>query len=102
MDKHDIQQLISAGLQQAKVSVSGDDGAHFDALVVCESFAGKRTLERHKLVYATLGEAMGREIHALSLKTLTPDEAAGDPDLQAVTGPGPRPVSRPVPGSADD
>ncbi|NNF50936.1 MAG: BolA/IbaG family iron-sulfur metabolism protein [Gammaproteobacteria bacterium] len=75
MDKDEIKRLISAGLAQAEVHVTGDDGAHFQALVICESFAGKRTLERHKLVYATLGEAMGREIHALSLRTLTPSEA---------------------------
>lgn len=75
VDKEEIRRLISAGFGSAQIHVAGDDGAHFEALVICESFTGKRTLERHKLVYAALGEAMGREIHALSLKTLTPAEA---------------------------
>jgi len=79
VDKYEIEKLIRTGLATADVRVKGDDGAHFEALVVCESFEGKRTLERHKLVYATLGEAMGREIHALSLRTLTPAEAEKGP-----------------------
>ena len=71
-----IQQLIEAGLPGARVEVQGDDGVHFEALVVSESFAGKMPLARHRMVYATLGERMGGEIHALALKTLTPEEAA--------------------------
>ncbi len=71
-----IAQLIEAGLPDAKVSVHGDDGVHFEATVICQAFAGKLPLARHRMVYATLGERMGGEIHALSLKTLTPDEAA--------------------------
>lgn len=75
MDKQHIEKLIKTGLENVSVEVRGDDGAHFEALVISEEFVGKRTLARHKLVYATLGEAMGREIHALSLRTLTPAEA---------------------------
>ena len=71
-----IRQLIEAGLPGAIVTVSGEDGVHFDALVVSDDFRGKLPLARHRMVYATLGERMGGEIHALSLKTLTPDEAA--------------------------
>jgi acid stress-induced BolA-like protein IbaG/YrbA len=48
---------------------------HFEAVVVCDSFAGKLPLARHRMVYATLGARMGGEIHALSLKTLTTAEA---------------------------
>jgi stress-induced morphogen len=48
---------------------------HFEAVVVAEAFRGKLPLARHRMVYATLGERMGGEIHALSLRTLTPDEA---------------------------
>jgi acid stress-induced BolA-like protein IbaG/YrbA len=70
--------MIEAGLETREVIVRGDDGAHFEALVVSDAFDGKRTLQRHQLVYATLGERMGREIHALSLKTLTPEEFAGE------------------------
>ncbi len=71
-----IRQLIEAGLPGATANVSGDDGVHFEALVVSDAFAGKLPLARHRMVYATLGERMGGEIHALALKTLTPDEAA--------------------------
>ena len=56
--------------------MSGEDHTHFEALVVCADFAGKRSLARHQMVYATLGPLMGREIHALSLRTLTPEEQA--------------------------
>ncbi len=70
-----IAQWIKAGLPDATVSVSGDDGVHFEATVICSAFAGKLPLARHRMVYATLGDRMGGEIHALSLKTLTPNEA---------------------------
>lgn len=89
MDKHQIEGLISAGLQPSRVTVSGDDGAHFEALVISESFAGKGTLQRHRLVYAALGDAMGREIHALSLRTLTPAEAAASAAPGSDSGPAP-------------
>ncbi len=74
MDSRTIEQLIRAGLDQAEVVVNGDDGVHFEARVICEAFEGKRSLARHRLVYATLGERMGGEIHALALTTLTPAE----------------------------
>jgi len=76
MDTHTIQHLIQTGLPDARVEVHGPDGVHFEALVVSPAFAGKLPLARHRMVYATLGDRMGGEIHALSLKTLTPDEAA--------------------------
>lgn len=70
-----IRQLIEQGLPGAQARVYGDDGVHFEALVVSEAFQGKLPLARHRMVYATLGTLMGNEIHALSLKTLTPAEA---------------------------
>ncbi|RMH94109.1 BolA/IbaG family iron-sulfur metabolism protein [Lysobacter pythonis] len=76
MNPQIIQQLIEAGLPGACVEVAGDDGVHFEALVVSEAFAGKLPLARHRMVYATLGEKMGGDIHALALKTMTPEEAA--------------------------
>ena len=69
-----IQQLIEAGLPGARAQVNGDDGVHFEAVVVSEAFRGKLPLARHRMVYATLGDRMGGEIHALALRTLTPDE----------------------------
>jgi len=76
MDSSNVQSLISKGMPDAKVEVSGPDGVHFEALVVSASFAGKLPLARHRMVYATLGDLMGGAIHALSLRTLTPEEAA--------------------------
>ena len=75
MDANQIQQLIEAGLPGARAQVQGADGVHFEAVVVADAFRGKLPLARHRMVYATLGERMGGEIHALSLRTLTPDEA---------------------------
>lgn len=72
-----IRQLIETGLPGASAQVQGDDGVHFEATVVCEAFAGKLPLARHRMVYATLGGRMGGEIHALQLRTLTPAEAGG-------------------------
>jgi acid stress-induced BolA-like protein IbaG/YrbA len=54
--------------------VLSDDGTHFEAVVVAPQFEGKRPLQRHQLVYAGLGEKMGREIHALSIQAYTPAE----------------------------
>jgi acid stress-induced BolA-like protein IbaG/YrbA len=76
MDARTIENLIRAGLPEADVVVRGDDGVHFEARVIAAAFQGKLPLARHRMVYATLGDLMGGAIHALALKTLTPDEAA--------------------------
>jgi acid stress-induced BolA-like protein IbaG/YrbA len=73
MDSTRIEQMIRAGLPDAEVSVKGADGVHFEAHIISAAFAGKSTLQRHRMVYATLGELMGREIHALGLRTELPD-----------------------------
>lgn len=75
MNAETIRQLIERGLPGALVEVQGEDGVHFEARVVSDAFTGKLPLARHRMVYATLGERMGGEIHALALKTLTPQEA---------------------------
>jgi acid stress-induced BolA-like protein IbaG/YrbA len=64
---------IAAGLACEHVEVVGD-GQHFQALVVSAQFAGKSRVQRHQLVYGALGERMREEIHALSMRTLTPEE----------------------------
>jgi len=74
MDSATIEQMIRAGMPEADVRVSGEDGTHFEAVVVSPSFEGAPTIKRHRMVYATLGSKMGNEIHALGLKTLTPAE----------------------------
>jgi acid stress-induced BolA-like protein IbaG/YrbA len=76
MDAATVKALIEKGMPDARVEVEGSDGVHFEALVVSPAFAGRAPLARHRLVYATLGELMGGAIHALSLRTLTPEEAA--------------------------
>lgn len=76
MNTDTIKTMIEQGLPGARVDVHGADGVHFEATVVASAFAGKLPLARHRMVYATLGNLMGGEIHALSLKTLTPDEAS--------------------------
>jgi len=68
-----IQQGIQAGLACEHVEVVGD-GQHFQALIVSTEFAGRSRVQRHQLVYAALGERMREEIHALSMRTLTPQE----------------------------
>jgi len=77
MNPDQIAQLIRAGLPGADVRVESDDNTHFAARVVAKEFAGKRPIARHQLIYRTLGELMGREIHAMSIEALTPDESAG-------------------------
>jgi len=75
MNPEEVARLIRAGLPGAQVEVRSDDQTHFSARVIAREFAGKRSLARHQLVYRALGELMGREIHALSIEALTPDEA---------------------------
>jgi acid stress-induced BolA-like protein IbaG/YrbA len=77
MNPEAIAELIRAGLPGAEVRVESDDNTHFAARVVAKEFAGKRPIARHQLIYRTLGELMGREIHAMSIEALTPEESAG-------------------------
>ena len=81
MDPSEITELIEAGFDGAAVKVMSDDNTHFEALVIADEFAGKRPLARHQMVYKCLGSLVGNEIHALSIKAMTPDEwraAGGD------------------------
>ena len=67
--------LIRTALPGAEVRVESDDQTHFAARVVSAEFAGKRSIARHQMIYRALGERVGREIHALSIEALTPEEA---------------------------
>jgi len=69
-----IKSGIEAGLACERVEVIGD-GQHFQAVIVSPAFAGKNRVQRHQLVYKALGDRMREEIHALSMQTLTPEEA---------------------------
>ncbi len=74
MTASEVTRMIESGLPGAVVRVSTDDDTHFEAVVVAAQFEGKRTLQRHQMVYAGLGERMGREVHALSIQAYTPAE----------------------------
>jgi len=68
--------LIEAGLADCSAQVHSDDHTHYEATVVSTEFSGKRSLQRHQLVYAALGTRIGNEIHALSIRAYTPEEWA--------------------------
>jgi len=78
MKPSDIEQLIASGLPGCQVRVLSDDDTHFEAVVISAEFAGKRPLQRHQMVYKTLGQHMGGDIHALSIQALTPEETTGE------------------------
>ena len=70
-----VRGYIAQGLECDHLEVSGD-GQHFEAVIVAKAFEGLRAVQRHQKVYAVLGDRMREEIHALSMKTLTPAEWA--------------------------
>ena len=77
----ELETLIKAGIAGADVTVKGD-GDHFEAIVVSEQFEGRSMVQQHQMVYATLGDRMGGEIHALALHTYTPADWAGQNRIQ--------------------
>jgi acid stress-induced BolA-like protein IbaG/YrbA len=76
MNPQQVTELIQQGLPGSRATVESPDNVHFEAVVVASRFAGLRAVQRHQLVYATLGDAMGGEIHALALQVYTPEEYA--------------------------
>ena len=76
MTSDELQAIISAGIDCEHIELSGD-GRHWYATVVSKAFDGQRSIARHQRVYATLGGRMQTdEVHALSIKTYTPEEWA--------------------------
>ncbi|MEE9266126.1 MAG: BolA/IbaG family iron-sulfur metabolism protein [Gammaproteobacteria bacterium] len=74
MNPEELQKLIEAAFVDGHVEVSGD-GRHFSAIVVSDAFADKNVIAQHRLVYAALGRRFDTEaVHALSLKTYTPEQ----------------------------
>ncbi len=73
VEPRSIEESIRTGLACTHVEVRGD-GAHFEAVIVSPTFAGLNRVRQHQLVYAALGDRMRSEIHALSMKTYSPDE----------------------------
>ena len=78
MKPGDIEDMIKAGIPGAKVTIRdlAGDGDHYAAEVVAEAFKGKTRVQQHQMVYGALGDRMKAEIHALSMRTLTPEEKA--------------------------
>lgn len=75
MNASKIKMMIENGLPGAKVEVNGDDGVHFEAVVICDAFAGQSMLAQHRMVYDTLGNQMqDGNIHALALRTYSPQQ----------------------------
>ncbi|ADE13543.1 BolA family protein [Nitrosococcus halophilus Nc 4] len=74
MDASEIKHMIEAGLPEAEVAVHSEDGHHFEALVVYEGFKDKSLLERHRMVYETLGDSFKSTLHALAIRTRAPGE----------------------------
>ena len=78
-----IKQYIETGLTEAEVMLDGD-GTHFQTTVVSDQFCGKTMLQRHQMVYKTLGDKMGKEIHALSIQTFTKGEWENQKGLEII------------------
>jgi len=76
MTTEQLRQLIESGLDGAEAQVRSPDEVHFEAVVVASAFEGRRTIQRHQMIYSILGDRVGDEIHALSMRTLTPAEWA--------------------------
>lgn len=71
-----VKKYIEASLPCEWIEVEGDDGRHFNAVIVSTQFVGKTMVQQHQLVYRALRDRMKGEIHALSMKTFTPDQWA--------------------------
>ncbi|HVW65250.1 MAG TPA: BolA/IbaG family iron-sulfur metabolism protein [Nitrosospira sp.] len=71
-----IKSHIESSMPCDFVHVEGDDGYHFSAVIVSAEFLGKTKVQQHQLVYRALGDRMKQEIHALSMRTLTPEQWA--------------------------
>ena len=76
MNPDQVSALIRQAMPAAEVLVQSDDNTHFSACVICDVFAGKRSIARHQMIYAALGTLVGREIHALSIEAHTRAEWA--------------------------
>ncbi|CAH9019574.1 BolA/IbaG family iron-sulfur metabolism protein [Candidatus Nitrosacidococcus sp. I8] len=74
MDANTIKHMIESGLPGAKVAIYSEDNHHFEAFIIHTGFNGKTLLERHRMVYETLGNSFQSNLHALALHTKTPEE----------------------------
>jgi stress-induced morphogen len=67
--KEELKERIEAGIPGAKADVRGDDGSHFEAVVISPAFAGLSRIAQHRLVYDVFDGELGDRIHALALQT---------------------------------
>ena len=74
MDPQEIKIVIEKGIDEATVQVFSEDNTHYSAIVVAPTFKGKLPIARHQLIYKCLGNLMGNEIHAMSIRAHTPEE----------------------------
>ena len=75
MHPDNIKQLIEAGLKESTALIEGEDGRHYTAVVISPEFSGKNRVQKQQLVYAALGNHIADgTIHAISIKTFTPEE----------------------------
>lgn len=74
MNTQQIELALNSAFPDAIVEVLSDDEVHFEVRIISQRFAGQRPIQRHQMVYAALGDAVGGDIHALSIKTMTPAE----------------------------
>ena len=79
MTPQEIEARIRDHLPDTIATVQSTDNVHFDTVVVSPAFEGKRTLQRHRLIYGALGSSIGGDIHALSIQAYTPGEWADRP-----------------------
>ena len=84
MQNEEITALIVAGIPGASVTVSGDDGTHFETLIISEKFKGRTMVQQHQMVYQALGQKMGKDIHALSIQTFTPEDWESNKGLRVL------------------
>ena len=83
MTPETIRQMIEAGLPDSSEIVESEDNTHFKALIISKLFSGKNMLPLHKMVHKVLGDKLGKDIHALSFKTFTPEEYESISDIES-------------------
>ena len=74
MNIEEIKILIQKSMIDAEIIVNSDDNVHFEAIIISDEFINKTSIQRHQMIYQSLGNKMDSEIHALSIKTLTKEE----------------------------
>jgi acid stress-induced BolA-like protein IbaG/YrbA len=72
----EVKKIIESNIECTVCDVQGEDCVHFEAVIVSPAFSGLNMVKQHQLIYKTLGDLMKQEIHALQLKTYSPEQWA--------------------------